>query len=263
MIKNNLDTVKKNYSKKLPYFVIENFFDDSFYANLSKTYPEEFIIEKLKKNENLKSASINFKNEEDLSFLKIFLSQNVSWKKIINYFFSDDFKLKVREFINKSELPMANNKMKNFNLEEVEATVNFTCSKTGFELPPHTDAKQKIIALVIYFADENWLQKWEGGTKFFIPINFTAAEKFIKKMSFNRFQRLLPFKYLGLKNCHIQKNYHKEFDEIFADFIYESFKKNKLVGFIKTNYTFHSVPKLNCPNNFLRKSLLVNLNFKN
>lgn len=262
MIQNNFKDVKRIYKKELPYFVIENFFENSLYKNLSKTYPIYYVQEKLYRNENLKSASINFKNSEDVNFLKDFLSKNSNWRQVKNYFFSDEFKMNVREFINRLELPKANNKMKNFKLEDVETTINFTCSKTGFELAPHTDAKQKIIALVIYFADEDWLEKWEGGTKFFIPKSLRDAEKFIKRMSFNRFERLIPFNYLGLKNCHIRENYHNEFNKIFSKFIIEKFEKNKLVGFIKTNYTFHSVPKLCSPINRFRKSLLVNLNFK-
>ncbi len=248
-------------NKEVPLFLIDNYFDLKLYQELNSTYPTKYILEKIRSS-NSKSASLNFTNKNDENFLKKFLSHNNSWKNICDYYLSDKFKFDVREFINKISLPFENRRIKNFNINNTKTTINFTCSKSGFQLEPHTDAKQKIISLIIYFPENNWNKEWTAGTQFYKPNNLSLAKKFVKKMSFGRLERLIPFCLLPLRNTHIIKGHENEFHNAFSKYKYINYSSNKLVGFIKTNYTFHSVPEIKCAEEVLRKTLLINLNFK-
>lgn len=258
MIQNFYKDIIIKGNKYVPYFKKENFFDDLIYKKLYNNFPITQIERKFEKNKKLLSASLNFENPEDKNFLDFFLKENIQWKCLCDYFFSEDFKKDTKVFIRNTELPDGNKAIYEFDFKEVKTNIHFTCSKSGFELPPHTDASKKIIALIIYFADDDW----NGGTNFFFSSKKKESENFIKKMSYNRLQRFLPFNNLKLKNCHIQKGYEIEFGNIFDTIKYEAFQKNKMAGFIKTNYSFHSVPKILSPEKILKKSLLVNLNFK-
>ena len=43
----------------------------------------------------------------------------------------------------------------------------------------------------------------------------------------------------------------------------EPFEKNKLVGFIRNDYSWHSVEKVNLPDNYLRKMIIINFLYEN
>ena len=257
---NKLNNIE-NLNRELPLFQVDEFFTPELYNELNSTYPTEYLIKKIQET-GLNSASLNFSNKVDINFLQNFLKKNKSWKNLCDYYFSDDFKLDVKKLIYKNLLPFENRKMSNFDINSTNTTINFTCSKNGFKLDPHTDAKQKIIALIIYFPDNEWKKEWMGGTRFYYPNNLNLAKKFVKQMSFNRLERILPFSLLPLRNTHILKGYEENFAKAFYKYKYINYYKNKLIGFIKTNYTFHSVPMLKCPKNIFRKTLLINLNFK-
>ena len=66
-----------------------------------------------------------------------------------------------------------------------------------------------------------------------------------------------------IHNIFVQNvNYEKNNQNELPKYKYINYSSNKLVGFIKTNYTFHSVPEIKCDEEVPRKTLLINLNFK-
>ena len=103
---------------------------------------------------------------------------------------------------------------------------------------PHTDATSKLFSMIYYFANDNWTEKEDGNTNFWdIKQNFS--------------------KWLNWKNLHIK-------DENYNDFINDNyiwhksiFTKNKMVGFIKSDRSWHSVDNINLKEGSAREVLNI------
>ena len=122
-------------------------------------------------------------------------------------------------------------------------SVNFELSfmTNGAYIKPHTDSRSKLCALLLYFPD--------------------------KKLNYN--QKLLEQK-IGTQFWNSSlKNYENDnFENLSHEFLNQSsmdirtvFKENNAYGFIKNDKSWHSVEKFNVSDNYVRRSININLNY--
>ena len=109
----------------------------------------------------------------------------------------------------------------------------FSRLERGSFVPPHTDDPKKLISLLLYFPDPKWQENYGGGTEFY------RTKK--RAMDNNWANREVQFKDLN-------------------PFFRAQFAPNRLVGFLKSNNSYHGVQPITCPEGMARNSLNINVN---
>ena len=126
---------------------------------------------------------------------------------------------------------------------KVSVEAHFTIQRKGEHLHLHTDAKSKLLSMIFYFADENTN----------IPNSGTEFWKCNKNSNL----------WKNWENKHItnkdELNKFKLDNEVFFKSIFE---KNKLVGFIKTDNSWHSVLDHNIQEGEVRRAFVINIREK-
>jgi hypothetical protein len=236
-------------------FEINNIFDTKFYDNLISEFPPESEFKnafEIGKKNYLNNESIDFfkflKKKDSYNKLYNYLNNPEIFKKIYNLLKTEINKIDERKNFNKFFLVTINNKfiikvlkyfMGLFNIKIVKLGFEFSIIKSNCYIPLHTDKKNKLISLMVYLPDlkkinnsDNW------GTCFF---------KFKDK---NQKVDLWDSKFMN-------EEMSSKFLEHMEKFYQSPFTANKLIGFLKTNNSFHKIEKI-LEKNALRKSININ-----
>ncbi len=251
------------YSAEEPFliFEIDNFFSEDFYNRLYDSFPEEELFTK----EYLDKGKKKYISSKDKAFENIINSQK-AWCELKNFFLESDtvnsffniylrgvqgrpiyhrFKWKVipQPSNNKSFLYSAIKKARRIlahlkGERLVYVALEFSFLKDKCYIPPHTDVSSKLISLLVYFPDKDHHYS-SGGTEFYIS-------KKGKKTQYG-------WKAHMLNNIDTDK-----FFDVHESFYVANFTKNKLVGFVKTAYSWHGLRPINLPQGVSRKSIGIN-----
>ncbi|MDA9733112.1 hypothetical protein N9U63_00505 [Candidatus Pelagibacter sp.] len=248
----DLDNYREN-----PFIIFEkeNFLENQEYINLVDEIYNLNDFEKFSKGTgDKKKKSINGNNLESLKkgffkdFCKFFLSKEfyIWFKKTHLPFFKSSNKYKI--YILKPRNISFRLIKKIFRVLNIPISFYYTeieyssIQKGGF-IPPHTDAKNKRLSFVYYLLknsdkiDEE--QKKALGTVFWKP-------KLSIKKDLNRF------------DCSLLEGKEKnEFYQNYEPFYVATYDRNKFVGFIKSNNTWHTVE----PFDFIydRRAIVINV----
>jgi hypothetical protein len=271
----NLDFLKKKIKiidkKVFTIFKVENFFDNDFYNELEKNYP--FLIpEKKIGKPHPKSGTLNHHEvqdaygidfrpkigTEDMKTFNKVLEKNEILKKADEMINSNDFfnffikKLKLRTVFDQKNLlkkikylrPCKNSKevkKKFLNKFYSNISLNYSYTSMGNEgfLRPHVDSPRKYISLLMYFPDKI-SNDAEYGTSFW---------KY-KRGNYNN----VPI---------LNETDHKIFKNE-AKLIFKTpFVKNCFYGFVRTDFSWHSVEPVYVGDSYIRKTLTVNFIYDN
>ena len=117
------------------------------------------------------------------------------------------------------------------------AVLNFEFSRleNGSNVPPHTDAPEKLATLILYFADPAWQPEWGGGTFLYRPKHPAL-----------------------LKNWHNRRIPFEEVEEV----VDNQFVGNRLFVFTKSADSWHGLPEIHCPPDIVRNSVNINILLK-
>jgi len=244
------------FEKTTPLYIFktENFLDNNLYEKIRFNFPE--IPKDYTDYDNLKFGFSNVSDHyksiiKTNSYLRE-LHDLVYSKEFFEFFYNSLFTkillarkdnflhlfklLRPAKFIKDQEERI--NFFKKIFYNKIKIGISFSYIKNGGFIVPHTDGIGKLISLMIYFPDTELLEESELGTNFY---NHKAP---------------------NYQNKHLKG---KNFDEFYkkAELIYKSkFDRNNLYGFIKSNYSWHSVSKINFGNkDYLRKSININFYF--
>ena len=107
--------------------------------------------------------------------------------------------------------------------------------------PPHTDSLRKLVSFVYYIPPEDWETEYKGGTRFYFPKSAEIARK-----------------YSNWENRPLTRKEKLEIVEemTFVDYDYAP---NRLVGFVKNDISYHSVPKIQSGSKVERFAVVMNL----
>ena len=117
--------------------------------------------------------------------------------------------------------------------EPVRTTFQISQLPKGAVVIPHADAPRKLVTLLLYFRDDDWQDKYGGGTEFYEPIDAERARKW-------KPTDRIPF---------------SEFKEIGKC----GFARNRLAGFVRSPNSYHGVRPIACPEGTSRRVLLINI----
>ena len=241
----NLHKKNVDYLIQQPFtiFEIKNFLPEDIYLTLYKNFPEDHSFGKSKEG-NVISPKDPFYEEH--------INKNPVWKIFIEELNSEQFINNAFKFALIPSLKSRGIKaLKKWTkkkflfpfskfFRKIDVEIHFTIQRMGEHLSPHTDAPTKLLSMIFYFPDEN-IDPVNSGTEFWISKKNHDLWKNWENKHINSEDELGKF---------------KEDNEIF----YKSmFEKNKLVGFVKNNVSWHSVLNNNNRGDQLRKALVINI----
>mgnify|MGYP000427417619 FL=1 len=254
----NLKKINSLETKNFYSFNIENFLDADLYEKLEKDFPDFNSLDKDKlidggDGKYSINPSVGYYEEliKSSDAFKVFFEE-ISSKR----FFLDIFKIFRFKIIHakKSSLSdflkifkFSKFQFKKLNIFEriffKRISVNFQISFmiNGAHIKPHTDSRSKLCALLLYFPDKK-LDKSKKELEEKIGTQFWDS---------------------SLKNY--ENNNYENLSDIFPNkssrSIKTSFVGKNAYGFIKNDKSWHSVEKINVAENYVRRSININLNY--
>jgi hypothetical protein len=247
----------KFFADPYTHCVFEDIFSENDYEDLVKNFPDvdEMVkMEDPKKNNKFNKYQLSSRNHE-IKF-KNFLKKNFFYKKISDYFLSDIFLEYIIHILKKNNIEFGipvRKKTKTriiFDLlkkiipgyfikpkEILNVVVEFSAIPiNGGFLKPHSDGPSKLASFVIPIRDQEWDNKYKGGTNLLTPIDQNKV--------FNMVNNTLEFEETSILKT-------------------IEFKKNQMLVLPKAYNSLHSVGPLNGTNEkYFRKSLTLNIEKK-
>lgn len=239
--------------KQKPFFIfkVDNFFEDSFYLDIKKLF---YNIDKkelnLTKNFGRKYIASTDKVYNDDENRKIFrkLDEVLLGKNFFNFFVK---KLFLKNVLNQNNYlrkirylryPImgknSNSLLDNF-FSKIEVDYSFSYIMNRGGIAPHVDAQRRYISLILYFPDnENNIKESEYGTTFWIN----------DKKNF--------------KNEYVIEDIEK-FRKENKILVKSPFVSNCLYGFLRNDFSWHTVEPIDVHPNYIRKSLNISFIYTN
>lgn len=244
-----------------PFCIFEkkNFLDENLYQSLNENFPDENMLNKT--HTQGKKIFLNNKQKEFFNFIE----KNSVWKNFYNKFNNKKMiiflinliskelkKIHKRKDLKKIKF-LENYKDNLFNKIRIKIykLFNYNILRLGFEfsiikrncfIPPHCDTENKLLSLMIYFPPKVNNCKED--------ISNLGTNFYIKKKNSKNHLDLWESKYLSEKDT-------KTFYENYKLFYKSLFEKNKLIGFIKNEKSWHDLNKFDF--DFNRRSLNINI----
>ena len=221
-------------------FIIRDFIKNETHERCLENFPADM---NLFMTDNLGKYRI-----ENFSPLMARLKSSPVWKDIFSRFRSPDF---FREIMKANDddgkyFHFSVNPLVNFinifilGKKPYYISYEFSVIVSGGRIAPHTDSKNKIVTMMLYFPKSDQQNGAGLGTEFysFNPDKIDAYENF--------------------ENIHNDNNQFPDFDQDSMVSYRSRFEKNNLVGFFRSAYSWHAVNIEDVPGDGLRRSLNVN-----
>jgi len=237
---------KKNTSfltnKPFTIFEVKNFLSEDFYLKLYNSFPEQKYFGKSSHGNVIDTDNLYFKQHLQKFSVWVDFFKFLNSKKFINsaYTFALIPNLKSRGLRALKKWTIRNlffplNKF----YRSVKVETYFTIQRKNEHLRPHTDAPSKLLSMIFYFPDIN-SDVDNMGTEFWkVNKNKTLWKNW--------------------KNSHLPDDQLKNFKNDNELFFRSKFEKNKLVGFVKNDISWHSVLNNSNADNQIRKALVINI----
>ena len=243
-------------NKRFTIFKIPNFLNKESYELLSKNFPkiESKNLDQLylKKNNLKYRITSNDNNYIDLinnnNVLTNFHNEIFSFR-FFNYFFKSLKKYLIQSriydprYLIKLLRPKTFIKTNSLFNTYIKRQIEYSYIFNGGKITPHTDARSKMVSLMLYFPSYeknnlNYAREKDLGTIFW--------DSNIKNLDNNHLTNI---------NDEAQfKNKNKILIKI-------PFEKFHLYGFIRNSYSWHSVEAFDMDSKYIRKSININFNF--
>ena len=253
----NYDNLNISFIQTKPYciFKINNFYSYPGYTELLNNFPR--INDGAKKY--IEEYNNKFYFNSDSKFYKKLISENrvlkefhnnIFNKKLIYFFYKKLYfyflcarKKDINKIFRLLKIPKFECEYyfeKNFSsyfFNKIRPIIEFSYINNFGKVVPHTDNKIKLLSMLTYFPekDEDLESSLKKGTKFWLS------------------------KIKNYENVHLKDELEEKFIKE-SKLIYDTpFDKMTLYGFIKNEYSWHSVTQIKIPNNQSRKSINISL----
>jgi hypothetical protein len=256
--------IQFKYSKPFDIFEIDNFLEKDLYLGLRDNFP-------IMKNNHLITSLVNYKNgkyafDTKSDIYKQELQNNIYVKRLHNliftkkffYFFYKNLYFKflksrcssLKHLIKLLRFPKIVNSIDKNNIfhylsifTNMRIELQYSLIKNMGYIVPHTDSGEKLLSLMIYFPD------YEGmDSKIYSKeINYGTSFWDSNEKNFG--------------NNHQEGSLRDIFKKKNKIFVKPDFTGNKLIGFIKNPYSWHSVEPIDVHENYVRKTININIYF--
>lgn len=226
------------------FFYVDDYLPPELYRSLLASFPEQGNY-----SHNVE-GKLGFRSSEHTDAVERFCARHEDWKRLVDFFGSDAFLDDVRStfaralvrargwsgrkrWANFTGRAVSHNPLRYLLQEPVRTTFQFSLLPRDAVVLPHPDAPRKLVSLVLYFRDPDWSDAWGGGTQFLAPLDRARARRWSPT------QRV-PFEEFKLIDT-------------------TDFRANRLIGFVRSDDSYHGVQPPACPPGAARKALLVNI----
>jgi hypothetical protein len=242
-----------------PFFLFEkeNFLDEALYWQLYDNFPGDSYFKKSYYGRGNKAHLEN--TSQDFSE---FIKSNECWRNFYEEFSSPKILTQIFNLWSLADIPPERNlhyrnpwlysayktKYKRKAQKLLLRLIRRNSVRLGFEfssiplngyIPPHTDVAKKLMSFLIYFPDKDIDYKGSYGTSFF------RANNNVKPVH-------------SWHSNLLKENDSSLFYKSHNEFYRSEFTPNKLIGFVKTSLSWHSVEPLKIQGT-TRRSLCINL----
>lgn len=242
------------------YLIVDNFLDQDFFEKLTTFYNTFKKSEKSKfkgnaiprigrhgepLGQNFLIGGAGSQREE----FKIISQQNEDWENFLDIVYSKESK---NYFLN----IFSNSKAYEdcISKEDIEKSIigcKVSSQTNNYADIIHPDATAKVISYLLYLDNSDWEKDSEGGTDF-----WEVTDNFI---DYSKDKNSLESKLREGKNLIKPASLRKEDAEKVRKFLSVKFKPNRLVGFVRTDTSYHSIPPRVLPNGVTRDCFQINL----
>jgi hypothetical protein len=257
---------KIKFIQKKPFYIfeIDNFLDQDLYMGLKNNFP-------LVNNKNFMITAKNFKNgkfgfDTETDIYKEEVIKNPFVARLHSLIFSRDFfyffyrqlyfkflasrSSSLKHIVKLLRFPKFTNVINKKNLSyylsiftSIKTEIQYSLIENMGKIVPHTDSGEKLLSLMIYFPEYE-----DKDAKFFYKErDYGTVFWDSKEFNFN--------------NVHQEGDLEKTFKKKNIPLIQSKFIGNKLIGFIKNPYSWHSVEPVNVHDGYIRKSININFYF--
>jgi len=232
--------VEKIRHEPFSYFCIDNYVPQDTYQEMLRGFPDkDQLVRSTAANKRMVSSRSHPEIVQDL------FNQFPVWKRFFDLLNSEVFIRDVNRFLRRGLFksrglrglkvwrdtsPVASSWLAKL-IQPVQLQFEFSQLYRDSHIPPHTDSGSKLLSLCFYLADSSWQDSYGGGTEFYRPKNS------------------------GLGNN--WSNEESSFEEM-DRFYLSGFAPNRMVGFLKSENSYHGVPPIKCPEGMARNSLNIN-----
>lgn len=232
--------------KKIIIFKINNFLDNEIIKKIDESFP---VITNITLDSNFGKAAFNtsktkvIENNKELQDFHEIVSSNEFFTFFTSkFFFKIAFNQAPLRLFKYLRIPKKDNKKESFFdifFSKLRLDCEFSSIKNNGGIVPHVDGLRKYLSLMLYFPNKEY-EDHEYGTTFW--------ESDIKNHS----------------NTHItNKEQILNFKKTNKILYKTPFISNTLYGFIRNNRSWHSVEPLNINDNYIRRSININLFYEN
>ena len=259
-----------------PYltFCIDNYLPTEVDAELSATFPDGLIMssdgERFAEYLSLSDGS---------SSAKTFLQHNPIWADYVAAWCSEQnlrHCLTVfRSEFSKRYTPMWRWILKRRlqKLSNLQVTVTLATYIKGFHLSPHSDDKYKVFSAIHYLPSLDSTPDARGGTTFYFPRSGTTRGDLRQFSEWSRgVRKFLPIWISPVIEASLSRRYTEaeavnesefaNFGSYFEQCFHHDYKKNRICGFVKNDWSMHEVDLSEYPVGEVRRSVLINIRVK-
>mgnify|MGYP001230236065 CR=1 FL=1 len=236
------------FSKPIQIFKIDNFLEEELFNDLNQYFPK--INKELSINNNfgkftLDPKNIDFENSNQEKvierFEKIIFSNNFFNFFTRTFYFKNFLAqkniLRKIKYLRVPKIFSDNQKINKLFFSEINVKYGFSYIKNEGGIVPHVDSQRKYLSLMLYFPNNENCENY--GTTFF------------------------DSKIPNYSNTHLEENEIKNFKVNNKILFRTPFISNCLFGFVRNDFSWHSVEPINIYNKFVRRSININFLLKN
>ena len=255
-------------------FTIDSFLSPVVDAELVETFPDELMLERLGSR-----LAVNVDLSEPSRDVLAFLQQNRIWEAYLRDWMSGD---QVKDLVDTFSKDWESRwyrlwrplmRFRSRNVKNLEITVLLSIYRTGFQLTPHSDDKFKLLSLIHYLPNSQAPDVFGAGTTFYRPKPETKRRDLRQFSEWSRGVRrylplcLAPSIEAGLARRYFETDVlsEEQLERFFKFFSLEEhvdYKRNRISGFVKNDWSMHEVDLRGFPTDQLRRAVLINIRLK-
>ena len=259
-----------------PYltFCIDNYLPTEVDDELASTFPDDLIMskdgERFAKYLSLSDGS---------SSAKMFLQHNPIWADYVAAWCSEQ-NLRHCLTVFHSEFSERYTPMWRWilkrrlqKLSNLQVSVILATYTKGFHLSPHSDDKNKVLSVIHYLPSPGSIPDARGGTTFYFPRSCTTRSDLRQFSEWSwGVRQFLPIWISPVIESKLSRRYTEaeainelefvNFGSYFEQCFHHDYKKNRICGFVKNDWSMHEVDLSEYPVGEVRRSVLINVRLK-
>ena len=146
-------------------------------------------------------------------------------------------------------------------LSNLQVSVSLATYTKGFYLPPHSDDKYKVLTVIHYLPTNDSTPDARGGTTFYFPREgITRADLRQFTEWSHGIRRFFPIWMVAILAPDLFRvSDLTAFRSCFQQSFHHSYRKNRICGFVKNDWSMHEVNLRGYPTGEVRRSVLINV----